>query len=122
MTDLSKDYPCDNFNGVEIVKNNGKYYVQREYMVTGYEADGTYNPCISTIWNTLSELDSYNYSYRFIKFRAFDTIHNAILFLINNPMEMCSFSSVYNPRVYVGSLEVVETETSIRENNTEYFI
>jgi len=58
-----QDLRWDDHYDFRIVESKGKFYLQREFMNTGFNDDGTYNPCISTSWNTLVLSDNYNPTY-----------------------------------------------------------
>jgi len=89
------DLRWDDWYDFRVVESKGKLYLQREYMVTGYEEDGTYNPCIDTRWNTLSVLKDYKFSYEFNEYRAFDRPQDILKFWKIAPEDHVLFSSVY---------------------------
>jgi len=112
---------CDNFSGIRLVSFGESIYVQKEYMITGYNEDGEYNPCIATEWKNLSKMSNeYNKSSTFLHYIRFDSIHNAIKWIRNATVEEVGYSSVYTTSC--GEYKVLETEQTIRDNYTEYFI
>ena len=50
-----EDLRFDEWYDFRVVEKDGYYYIQREYMVPGYGADGIYNPSIRTGWMTLCD-------------------------------------------------------------------
>ena len=99
-----KDLRWDDHYNFRVVKSEDKFYLQREFTVTGYEDDGTYNPCISSVWNTLSILDNYQFSYIFQSYRGFDSIKELLVYWKNAPENQILNSSVYSSEEDEGRL------------------
>lgn len=121
---MDEDYTCDNFNGIRVIKTAYKIYVQREYMVTGYEDNGEYNPCINTEWNTLIQKLSTleNIREKVAGYKSFISIEEVVRFFINASIEEVGYSSMYRKTKNIVDFQIIATEETIREDYLEYFL
>ena len=91
-----------------VIDSDGKLYLQREYMVPGNDADGTYNPCIRTEWYTLSILNDYQFSYEFKCYRVFERVQDVLTFCGRASEDKILSSAVHRKQSEAGKLENIK--------------
>lgn len=77
----------ENYN-FRVVKNADSFFIQREYMITGYDENNNYNPKIRTEWFTLMNLTLQSPI-------AFKTIHELLRYWKNAPSHEVLYSGCY---------------------------
>lgn len=90
-----EDLRFDEWYNFRVVESLGKFYIQREYMVTGYHPDGRYDPCIATSWNTFCDVkERYNEPIVFTEI-AFETLRDVLKYWKNSKRKDLLYSSSY---------------------------
>ncbi len=128
-----EDLRFDEFYDFRVVKSEEYYYIQREYMVPGYDSNGIYNPCITTSWYTLIDYKKCFSRSRAIsneilqrtekdKFKKFEHLKDILNFWKNSPVDQILQSGFYEKSDILGHTTFATTRNQLMIDYPEALI